>query len=120
MVASDKTLEAQQQQVCAKYGAPWQSAPPHLKLGVSRNLRSATVPIHGLRHRATGGTTGWFIWAGEGDPSPDPDFFVPLHVAHLINCRPEILRFLGLPAGWHFLTDGEFEDAWEDPELLIV
>jgi hypothetical protein len=117
---NDKTLEAEQRSVCAKYGAPWQSAPSWLKVGVSRNLRTSTIPVNGLRHPPTADTTGWYIWAGEGDPSPDPDFFVPLHVEHLAEWRPEVLRFLGLAPGWRFLTDGKFEDVWEDPKLCDV
>jgi hypothetical protein len=65
-----------------------------------------------------GDTSGWYIWAGEGSPSSDPDFFVPLHLEHLSEWRPEILKFLGLPPGWRFLTAGKYEDVWYDATLL--
>jgi hypothetical protein len=61
--------------------------------------------------------TGWFIWAGE-QMSDDPDFFQALHLAHLHEWRPEIVKFLGLPPGWRFLKAGEFEDVWFDQDLL--
>jgi hypothetical protein len=49
-------------------------------------------------------TSGWYIWAGEGGPSDDPDFFVPLHVEHLAEWCPHITKYLGLPPGWRFLV----------------
>jgi hypothetical protein len=40
-------------------------------------------------------------------------------VAHLSSWRPEVLKFLGLPPGWRFLTDVKgYEDVWHDPSLL--
>lgn len=92
-------------------------APLGLKIGISRNVLDGLLPINGLRHPPAGDTTGWYIWAGK-ELSPDPDFFVPLHVEHLPDWCPEAVRFLGLPPGWRFLVAGEYEDAWEDPALL--
>lgn len=113
-------IERQQRALCARYGIPWVVAPANLKVGVAWNVRSSAVPVHGLRHPPTGDTTGWYIWAGDGPPSPSQDFFVPLHMEHLAEWRPEVLRFLGLPPGWRFLTDGKIEDVWEDRSLLKV
>jgi hypothetical protein len=31
----------------------------------------------------------------------------------------EILKFLGLPPGWRFLTDGLYVDVWYDAALLL-
>ena len=113
-------IERMQKETCAKHRVEWFPAPNDLKVGVALNVRSTTVPIHGLRHPPAGDTTGWYIWAGKVEPSPEPDFFVPLHVEHLVEWRPEILKFLGMPPGWRFLTDGTYEDVWEDQTLLNV
>ena len=75
------------------------------------------MPINGLRHPIQGDTTGWFIWAG-GEPSTAPDFFQPVHVAHLADWCPLALKFLGLPPGWRFLVADGYEDVWGDPSLL--
>jgi hypothetical protein len=91
-----------------------------MKIGVALNIKTSTVPVNGLRHPSTKDTTGWYLWAGDAGPLPDPDFFVPLHVEHLAEWRPEVLKFLGLPPGWRFLTDGNYEDVWEDPSLLDI
>jgi hypothetical protein len=110
-------VQHSQRAVCAAQGTSWVCSPAHLKVGVALNVKTSLVPVNGLRRPPEGDITGWYIWAGE-DLSSDPDFFVPLCVAHLPDWRPEILKFLGLPPGWRFLTDGSYEDVWEDPSLL--
>lgn len=106
-----------QQAVCRKYGTTFVEAPLNSRVGVARNVKRGLVPINGLRHRPDGDMTGWFIWTGE-QMSDDPDFFHAIHVAHLEEERPEIVKFLGLPPGWRFLKAGDYEDAWFDEELL--
>jgi hypothetical protein len=108
-----------QMRLCEKYGVPLIDALPDMKVGVSPNVKSGLMPINGLRHPIQGDTTGWYIWAGE-EPSADPDFFQPLHVAHLSEWCPLVLKFLGLPPGWRFLVADGYEDVWEDPSLLDV
>jgi hypothetical protein len=51
--------------------------------------------IHGLRHLPEGGTSGWYCWTGE--LAFDPDFFVPLHLSHLVGRIPELAEYLALP-----------------------
>jgi hypothetical protein len=70
-----------------------------------------------MRIRPEGDTTGWYIWAG-GEPSPDPDFFVPVHVKHLSNWSPDVIRYLQLPPGWRFQIAPGHEDVWFDESLL--
>jgi hypothetical protein len=95
----EETLEAEQRKVCAQCGAPREPAPAHFKVGASLNVRTGIVPVNWLRHPPPAHTTGWYLWGGEGDPSSDPDFFVPVHVWHLANWRREVIRFLGLGPG---------------------
>lgn len=59
-------------------------------------------------------------WAGEGGPSSDPDYFVALHVEHLLEWRLKGMKYLGLPPGWRFLTDGTHDEVWEDASLLDI
>lgn len=64
-------------------------------------------------------TTGWYIWAGE-EFSTDPDFFVPLHVKHLNEWCPVVLKYLSLAPGWRFLVTNDYEDVWQDKSLLDI
>jgi len=112
-----KSLKDQQIDVCNKYQTIFFESPDNLKIGISINVREGAIPINGLRHFPEGDTTGWYIWGGE-EFSEDPDFFVPLHVEHLKEWRPIILKYLGLPPGWRFLITEDYEDAWNDPSLI--
>jgi len=110
------TIEAQKQ-TCERYGAAFLAAPANFKVGISRNVRDGVLPLNGLRHPPSGESSGWYIWAGESMGSED-DFFVPLHIEHLKDWCPQVIRFLGLAPGWRFLIADDYEDVWEDPSLL--
>jgi hypothetical protein len=114
---SNKSIENIQKELCDKYKANFQSSPDELKLGISTNVREGGTPINGLRHPPAGDTTGWYIYAGD-ECSDSPDFFKPLHVAHIDDWHPQIKKYLGLSPGWRFLVAGEYEDVWFDESLL--
>ena len=109
--------DREQLEICRRYGVECIEAPPHLKVGIARNVRNGLRPLNGLRHPPEGDTTGWYIWAGT-ELSGAPDFFVPLHVEHLAEWAPEAIKFLGLPPGWRFLKAVDHESVWYDPSLL--
>ncbi|MDP9194005.1 MAG: hypothetical protein M3P06_20105 [Acidobacteriota bacterium] len=112
-------ISREQKRTCEKYGANTVEANEMLKAGVAANVEGDLVPLNGLRHPPRGDTTGWYIWAGE-ELSSDPEFFVPAHVKHLEEIRPEVLKYLALPPGWRFLVAEDYEDVWYDPSLLNV
>ena len=87
---------------------------PHvqLKIGLSRSFDVGKYPINGLRHPPEGDTTGWDIWSGKW--SDAPDFFQPHHLYHIYAQYPDLIKYLGLPAGWRFLFAPDYEDVWED------
>jgi len=109
----------QQKTLCSRFGSPFLESPSSLKVGIAVNVKSALLPINGLRHPPEGDTTGWYIWAGEELPD-DPDFFVSLHVEHLQQWCPIVLPYLGLAPGWRFLLADAYEDVWEDESLLLI
>ncbi|WP_299622401.1 hypothetical protein [Pelagibius sp.] len=113
------SFEALQKDVCRQYGAEFIVAPGDSKLGISLNVRDGAMPLNGLRHPPVGDTCGWYIYAGE-EQSDAPDFFEPLHVRHLEDWCPRIVKYLGLPPGWRFLVAGDYEDVWYDGSLLEI
>jgi len=74
-------------------------------------------PLNGLRHPQEGDTCGWFIWGGP-ELSRAPDFFQPLHVAHLPERCANAVKYLALPPGWRFLSAPGHEDIWYDAALF--
>lgn len=111
-------IQAKQKAVCLRYDAPYFRCDANLKVGISKSVKEGLRPLNGLRVQPQAGTCGWYIWAGE-EFSGDPDFFVPLHVSHLSEWAPLVIPYLGLPPGWRFLVTEEYEDVWEDPELVL-
>lgn len=117
---NESAAQAQQEEVCKRFNAGFREANPDEIVGVADNIKSSQVPLNGLRHSTSEGTTGWFIWSG-GEPSKDPRFFKPMHLKHLIELRPEVLPYLGLAPGWRFLIDPtkNHEDVWFDQSLIL-
>lgn len=103
-----------QRTICKKYGSEWKPINKKLLVGCSKNLDEE--PINGLRHPKEGNTTGWYIWSGEY--SEKDDFFKPICAEHLLQRKPEIIKYLGLEIGFRFLVDKEgYEDVWFDEEI---
>ena len=111
---------AEQKSFCEKHNCDWTFADPQLRIGLADSVLTDLQPINGLRHPITPNATGWYVWSGEEFSDAD-DFFKPYCVKHLIERRPEILKYLGLPPGHRFLIDNKgYEDVWMDENLLDV
>ncbi|MFA6423865.1 MAG: hypothetical protein WCV83_00960 [Candidatus Magasanikbacteria bacterium] len=115
----NKKILRKQEIMCDKYGVKWIESPDSMKVGISKNIKEGKLPINGMRHPISGDTTGWYIWGGE-DITKDKDFFVPLHVNHLEEWCPQVLKYLGLPPGSRFQIADNYEDVWTDKSLLIA
>jgi hypothetical protein len=91
-----------------------------LIFGASRSLIDGDWewPVHGLRHRPQGQTSGWYVWTG--DLSDADDFFQPWHASHLVERVPQLASLLDLAPGSRFLIAPDYLDTWEDPALLDV
>lgn len=111
-----KTIEKQQKEICLKFGSNYIESNENMKVGIALNTIGQT-PLNALRHNPENNTCGWYIWGGE-EMSKDPNFFQPLHVSHLNEKCPEIIKYLGLAPGWRILVAGEHQDVWYDQELL--
>jgi hypothetical protein len=111
-------MTTRQREICERYDAAFLPPEPGLKVGIARNVRPGAMPLHGLRHTAEAGTSGWFIWVG--DYSEDPEFFEPLCCDHLDGVCPEALPYLALAPGWRFLVAPDHEDVWYDANLLDI
>ena len=103
---------------CEQVGAPFFGMQTDAMVGIAKGVEVPGVVLNGLRHAPSMGTTGWYIWPGEGEPKSSPDFFAPVHAAHLSVLCPQIVSYL--PPGWRFLVAADYEDTWFDPMIAIV
>ena len=79
-----------QQSVCAHYDATFEPPSADSKVGIALNTLGL-LPLNALRLMPEHGTCGWYIWGGE-HLSTEVDFFQPLHVHHLVERCPAIIR----------------------------
>ena len=104
----------EQRSICEKYGSKFLLPLERDKIGIAL----ATLhlePIYGVRVLPTEGVAGWYIWGGPH--SKDPDFFQPLHVVHLNEKCPSVIKYLALEAGYKFIADSAgFEDVWQEKD----
>ena len=108
-----------QKVICERYGATFSPCSFDGMIGIAlASFPPGSEPIHGLRHPEQNQSSGWFLWCGEY--SEADDFFQSVHIHHLQEIYPPILSYLGLPPGWRFLIDEEYEDVWYDKSLLDV
>ena len=106
-----------QKEICTTNNSTWIPINKKLNIGISANLDKD--PINGLRHPSEKGTTGWFIWTGEY--SEANNFFQPICAEHLLQQRPDIIKYLGLDIGFRFLADRNgYEDIWFDEKLKNI
>lgn len=87
------------------------------RVGISETALRGERPLDGLRIEPEGDLSGWFLWCGEMEDHED--FFVPLHVEHLIERCPIVLPYLELPPRWRFVLAPDYEDVWYDPEVGV-
>jgi hypothetical protein len=116
--ADQLQIENAQRDLCTKYCADHVPTHPDEKVGFASST-AGQVPINGLRHPQSDGTSGWYIWCGESY-SEAPDFFEPRHAHHIYDESHEVARLLGLAPGWRFLLAGDHLDVWFDATLLKV
>ena len=109
------TLE--QKEICHEYNSLYVPPEPGSKVGIALDTLALT-PLNALREFSENGTCGWYIWGGGEIPEDDPNFFQPLHISHLENKCPKIIKFLALAPGWRVLTAYDYLDVWFDEALL--
>ena len=111
-------IESEQKAICSKYGADYVPPTSWSKIGVAEDLRSGRLPINGIRHVPVGDTNGWYLWAG-GEPSQRQAYFQPLHMEHIDEWYPGLMKFMALAPGWRFQVAPNYEDVWFDSSLIM-
>jgi hypothetical protein len=114
-------ITPEQHTLCDRFGVDPVDAPDELKVGIAPGVREGKLPINAVRHLPVDDTTGWYLWAGEIDPTAQADdFYAPLHVSHLGEWCPSIVPYLALPPGWRVLLASDYEDVWYDETVVVA
>lgn len=106
-----------QKDLCKRLNVEWIETQANQMIGIADDIDG--VPIHALRHPIENNSAGWYIWTQEY--SEQENFFKPVHAGHLVQIKPALLKYLGLPPGYRFLIDNVgYEDIWYDKSLLNI
>jgi hypothetical protein len=97
--------------VCRRWAAPYLPTDGRALVAISPLVLEGHLPVEGSRIRGRGENSGWIIFAGDRDEEVAD--LIREHAVHLATKRPDLLRYLGLPAGWRFYCDAAGENVWE-------
>ena len=76
-------------------------------------------PVEGVRYFSPKHMSGWWITTEKFDGNIDN--LRNEHYPHLIEKRPDLLKFMDLPFGFRFFQDGykkHKEDVWFDEKII--
>lgn len=114
-------IEQEQKDLCKRFDLQWTPVDKDLMVAISKSLLTDTQPINGLRHPRQKNIDGWYLWSGGEIPQDEDNFFNPIHTVHLLDKRPLVLKYLGLPYGYRFQIDDKgYEDIWFDESILEI
>ena len=114
-------IENQQKEICKRLTVSWHPIKLGSLVAFNPSLFSELQPINGLRHPKEERIDSWYLWSGGEIDQTDPNYFKPIHVDHLQEGKPMLLKYLGLPPGWRFQIDNNgYEDIWFDISLLEI
>lgn len=74
--------------------------------------------VEAVRYPSPHHMSGW--WITTKDYNGDVSTLLTQHFSHLIEKRPDLIRFMALPCGFRFFEQGyndHNEDVWNDPEV---
>jgi len=103
------------EKICEQYGSAFLPPVGEAKVGIALGTLSKE-PMNALRISQDGSACGWYIWGGE-KMLDTPDFFQPLHVAHLPKYCAQLVPYLALAPGWRVLLAPNQIDVWFDAAL---
>ncbi len=110
MEFEEENFISRQRELCQKYGVvPLVSK--HNQLVVVSDGVFEGASVEGVRYPSPKHMSGW--WLATGKYTGDPDTLRTEHVFHLFEKRPDLVKFLALPYGFRFRTNGA-EEVWFD------
>jgi hypothetical protein len=106
----------EQSEACRNAGADFSPPQPDQKAAVSVGVLEGDLPVWGSRYPAPAHMSGWYLTA-ERFSGDVKDLRVE-HLHHVTTRRPDLARFLALPAGFRFEVTKLGSTTSFDEELL--
>ena len=108
-------IELSQKECCSHYDAEFQPVEQTQLVTISNGIYEGVIPVEGVRYPSPEHMSGWWLTTDEYDGNIDS--LVTVHFQHIIEKRPELALYMGLPFGYRFNLGGEAEHVWFDREV---
>lgn len=83
---------------------------------VSAGVLKGNTPIEGVRYESPDHMSGW--WLSDDDYDGNIDSLETVHFLHIIEKRPDLATYMGLPYGYRFLLGAAKDHVWFDNGIL--
>lgn len=84
------------------------------KIAISKEIYEGSE-VNGVRYESPSHMSGWYLTSNSYNG--DVKSLLVEHLYHILKERPDLAKFLALPAGYRFFKDKEGEDAWFDEQV---
>lgn len=102
--------------VCDRFHAAFDPPRPDRKVAISSGLYEGD-PVEGVRYPSPEHMSGWWLTTGRYDGNIASLDVV--HLYHVTAARPDLARYLALPAGFRFRAhNAQTTDIWFDEKVL--
>jgi hypothetical protein len=102
-----------QHEVCSSVGAVFTPPKPDQLVAVARSVFEGH-PVKGVRYPSPEHMSGWWLVTNQSDGNAKS--LQTEHLHHLTSRRPDLARYLALPFGFRFDSNGE--DSWFDSDVV--
>lgn len=113
----DYTIEfiKSQLMICDEYNVKPNIPKIGQKITLSKEIYEGSE-VNGVRYESPSHMTGWYLTSNtyKGDIKT----LVVDHLYHILKERPDLVKFLALPAGYRFYKNDKDEEVWIDKEVL--
>lgn len=109
------SIELEQRKCCEHFDAEFTSIEDTQMVAISEGIYEGVVPVEGVRYPSPNHMSGW--WHTTDDYDGNIDSIKTVHFSHIIEKRPELAIYMGLPNGYRFLLGNKEESVWFDEKV---
>lgn len=103
----------EQHLICQQYGAEFKPPRPDKLTVISKGVLEG-LPVQGVRYPSPDHMSGWWITTDQYDG--DINSLKNQHTYHVTAARPDLIKYLALPAGFRFDLSVK-DDVWLDEKV---
>ena len=101
-----------QEQCCDHYSARYSKIDSEQLVVISDGIYEGVVPVEGVRYPSPDHMSGWWLTTNQYDGNTES--LRTVHFEHIVEYRPELAIYMGLPFGYRIFLGAAEENVWFD------